>query len=174
MSATQIAIGKIVAVHGIQGAVKIKPYRDGVEDILKTTPLTTQTGDAIALKVVAKSKTNLVAKIKDVGDRNLAMTFIGTELFIPRDAFPVLEEEDSYYITDLIGMDVYVEDACVGRIQDVENYGAGDLLTVQEKQNPLKTLQIPFQKEYILEVDDTQRRVYVDKEFYEALKALNP
>ena len=53
------------------------------------------------------------------------------KLYIDRAELPEVED-DEYYITDLIGMKVVdVDGNLVGRVLNVDNFGAGDLLDIQ-------------------------------------------
>ena len=46
----------------------------------------------------------MVARLKGVADRNAAETLRNTDLFVPRDRLPPIEEADTYYHADLVGL----------------------------------------------------------------------
>ena len=56
----------------------------------------------------------------------------GLELFVPRDALPEPDDEDEFYLTDLVGLTaVDPAGTLLGKVLSVENYGAGDLIEVK-------------------------------------------
>ena len=110
----RILIGKISAVFGIKGEVKILSYCEVAQDI-ENYPLFDDKGNEIKLKISNKNKTIigsnnsgaaiLIAKISGVDDRNTAETLRGKELFVNREDFEELKDNEFYHI-DLIGLDV--------------------------------------------------------------------
>ena len=81
-----------------------------------------------------------------------AEALIGTELYVNRDVLPQLEEEE-YYQTDLIGLDVIEQSSGqnIGKVVGIYNFGAGDILEIKLK-STAKTEMIPFTKQYVPEV----------------------
>ena len=58
------------------------------------------------------------------------MALRGTDLFISRDALPKLGA-DEYYQSDLIGFTVVRNDENIGRVACFQNYGAGDIIELE-------------------------------------------
>lgn len=91
------------------------------------------------------------------------MAMKGTELFVPRSAFPDPEEDDFYY-SDLVGLDVKSTDGKrIGKIIGVEDFGAGTILEIQpvksaENQN---SFYHPFTKIAVPKVDIKAGRVVI-------------
>ena len=69
----------------------------------------------------------VIAKIDGVADRNSAEMLRGIELFINRDELPELKDGE-YYQADLIGMRVIRDGVLLGVVDNIQNYGAGDIL----------------------------------------------
>ena len=69
----------------------------------------------------------IIAKIDGVNDRNSAELLRGIELFINRDELPELKDGE-YYQADLIGMRVVRDGITIGRVDNIQNYGAGDII----------------------------------------------
>ena len=54
-----------------------------------------------------------------------------TDLFVPRDRLPAIEEADTFYHADLVGLAAVSEDgAALGTVSAIHNFGAGDLIEI--------------------------------------------
>ena len=123
-----ILVGKIVAPQGIRGEVRVQTFTDTPVDFkkLKIKSVRFNDGDFKFVRTVPNSNV-IIAKISGTDDRNAAETLRGTELFIERDTLPVLKE-DEFYQADLIGFDVVRDDRKIGIVDCFQNYGAGDII----------------------------------------------
>jgi 16S rRNA processing protein RimM len=53
------------------------------------------------------------------------------KLYIPRARLPKIDEEDTYYHADLIGLDVVTpEGVRIGTVHALHNFGAGDIIEI--------------------------------------------
>lgn len=124
-----ILVGKIVAPQGIRGEVRVQTYTANPADFKNLDvfggPL--QKGDLKFVRLLNPTSTVIIAKIAGVDDRNKAETLRGTELFVNRDSLPELNDGE-YYQTDLIGLTVLRDGQVLGIVDCVQNYGAGDIL----------------------------------------------
>ena len=105
---------------------------------------------------------SVIARLEGIDDRDQAATLIGTEIAVPRDALPE-PEDGQFYWSDLIGMTVVHRDGTeLGRIDDMLETGANDVMIVRGDQERL----IPFIKdEVVLSVELGKKRVNVDWEW---------
>ena len=114
----------------------------------------------------------MLARVSGVNDRDQAQALHGTEIYVPRDALPALEEEETFYHADLIGL--RAEDTAgraVGRVTAVENYGAGDILEIalevtgeitgETAGKGGQSLMLPFTRATVPEVDLAAGRLVV-------------
>lgn len=147
---SKVCLGAIVGVHGIKGEVKVKSFTENDRNIDKYGVLTDQNGRSLEIKVVGHSKELLRVKIKGVDDRNLAQTFIGTQLFADRDVLPPLTNSEEFYQADLIGLDVReaASGDVAGKIVGIYNFGASDILEIKVKHSG-KLEMIPFNHAYV-------------------------
>lgn len=124
----QILIGKIVAPQGIRGEVRVQSFAEKTTDFQKLVVKSSKfnSGDFKFVRVVPKSNV-VIAKINGIDDRNAAEALRGTELFVERDALPDLGENE-YYQADLIGFDVIRNGRKIGVVDCFQNYGAGDII----------------------------------------------
>ena len=123
-----ILVGKIVAPQGIRGEVRVQTFTDTPVDFkkLKIKSMRFNDDDFKFVRTVPNSNV-IIAKISGIDDRNAAETLRGTELFIERSALPDLKE-DEFYQADLIGFDVVRNGTKIGVIDCFQNYGAGDII----------------------------------------------
>lgn len=124
----KILVGKIVAPQGIQGQVRVQSFAQNPMDFNKFNVHSDRfvDGDFRFVRVVPNSNV-VIAKIRGVDDRNMAETLRGTELFILRDALPA-PDDGEYYQADLIGFDVVRGGKKIGVVDCFQNYGAGDII----------------------------------------------
>lgn len=158
-SQDRILIGKITTAHGIKGFVKVQFYGENIDLLDQFGALyTSKSGNStLELEIKNQQKEVWVCAIKGIDDRNQAEALRGTELYIDTELLPELEDDEEFYYNDLIGMCVQsVSGDKIGKITNVENFGAGDLLEI--KLDHGKSFYLPFTETYvpqISKVDDT-------------------
>lgn len=128
MENKRILVGKIVAPQGVRGEVRVQAFTENPMDF-KTLDVKSNVFNDGDFKFVRAlpSSTIIIAKIRGVDDRNTAESLRGTELFIERGALPDLDT-DEYYQADLIGFDVVRGGGKIGTVECFQNYGAGDII----------------------------------------------
>jgi 16S rRNA processing protein RimM len=154
----RIALAAVAGAHGVKGEVRLKLFSDSVDSLSRHKKVYVG-GVERALQSVRAGKTP-VARFGGIIDRSAAEALRGSLVEIDRDALPRLEEGE-YYYADLVGLactDAQGQDW--GRVVAVENYGAGDLLEI-EQQDGRRSL-IPF-KDGIADLEDG--RIVIDPEF---------
>lgn len=84
----------------------------------------------------------------------------GTELAVPRESLPPLEDEDAYYVFQLVGLVVEEEGGRVlGRVHDVLDYPANDVLELDTG------LSLPLVEACVRQVDLHGGRIVVASGF---------
>lgn len=128
MENKRILVGKIVAPQGVRGEVRVQAFTENPMDF-KTLDVKSNAFNDGNFKFVRAlpSSTVIIAKIRGVDDRNTAESLRGTELFIERGALPDLDTNE-YYQADLIGFDVVRGGGKIGTVECFQNYGAGDII----------------------------------------------
>lgn len=162
-----ICLGVITGVKGIRGEVKIKTFTQSPENLTAYGPLYDASGKTVfKVKIVGQAKGQLVARIKDVSDRNQAEALKGTELFVSRDKLPAVDEEDAFYHADLIGLNVVLKEngSLFGKVVQVYDFGAGDMLEVQKEgtTGARNTVLFPFTEQMVPLVDGKNGQIVVD------------
>ena len=106
-----MVLGKITAVYGIKGWVKIYSFTDPMENIFEYQPWRLNVGGTLKeVKVEASKKhgKGLIAKLDGVDDRNIAQTYCGYEILADSGLLPELKEGE-YYWSQLQNLLVYTE-----------------------------------------------------------------
>lgn len=153
-----ISVGAFAGSHGVRGDVRIKSFTD-VPSALFTYPSLHKgaNGPVVKLKLLREAKDGFIARMDGIHNREEAQALKGTQLFVARTEFAVAEDEDEFYLADLIGLEARDEAGTrVGIVRAVENFGAEDLLELVLGK-PLKGLGrhafIPFRKAFVPVVD---------------------
>lgn len=125
----QILVGKIVAPQGIRGDVRVQTYTAHPNDLQKLVLYSPGIADGAFhfIRQLKPGSSMIVAHIDGTNDRNAAELLRGVELFINRADLPVLPDGE-YYHADLIGMRVVRDGLTIGVVDNIQNYGGGDIL----------------------------------------------
>ena len=103
--AERIRVARIGAAHGVRGDVKLWPFTQDPMDVTSYGELETEDGaQRFTIEVLRPAKDFLVARIAGVNDRDAAEKLKNLELFVPRERLPAIEDDDTYYHADLIGL----------------------------------------------------------------------
>ncbi len=122
-----ILIARIVDAHGIRGAVKIVSFAANPDDIKNFRPLRGSDGRDFIITKMKPAKDCFIADLEGVRDRNAAEALKGVDLFVTREQLPA-PAADEIYLADLMGKEVMAGDKNLGRVVGFQNYGAGDLI----------------------------------------------
>ena len=151
-----VTLAVIIGAHGVGGEVRLKVF---AEDVASLKAHKSFNDGALTLKSL-RDGNNVIARFAEIADRTMAEKMRGTELTVPRDALPPLGEGE-YYHTDLIGLPaVSTDGADLGRVVAVENFGAGDVLEIEQADG--KRFMVPMTVEAVPEWGE---RVVVDAGF---------
>jgi 16S rRNA processing protein RimM len=160
--ADRIRVARIGAAHGIRGEVKLWSLTEDPLAVTNYGPLETEDGARrFEIEAARPGKDFLVARIKGIADRDAAETLRNTDLFVPRDRLPPIEEPDTFYHADLIGLTAVGADGKVlGTITAIHNFGAGDLIEIAPAAGG-EPLLLPFTEDVVPEIDLKAGRVVV-------------
>jgi 16S rRNA processing protein RimM len=158
----KIRVARIGAAHGVRGEVKLWSFTEDPLAVADYGPLETENGARqFEIESLRPAKDFLVARLKGVADRNAAEMLRNIDLFVPRERLPAIEDEGTYYHADLIGLSVVTrENAAVGTVLAMHNFGAGDLIEIATAAGG-QTMMLPFTESTVPEVDLAARRIVV-------------
>ncbi|HEY8573658.1 ribosome maturation factor RimM [Phenylobacterium sp.] len=153
-----ILVGRVAGAFGVRGEVRITSYTAEPAALLDYKTLQREDGSpGLTLTSGRPAKGGLVVRATEVETREQAEALRGLKLFIPREALPE-PEEDEFYVTDLIGLDVVTtEGEALGKVRTVHDFGAGDLLEIQPPTGA--SWWLPFTREAVPEVRIAEGKV---------------
>lgn len=155
-----VPLGHISGVHGVKGWVKIHSLTDPREAIFEYEPWLL--GDSLQEVRISEGKKHgnrLIALFEDVNNREAAEDLVHREIAVYREQFPETDT-DEYYWTDLLGLEVKLEDGTpLGKVERLLATGANDVMVVKGDKERL----IPFvQEQYVVEVNLENGQIVVD------------
>lgn len=156
-----ILVGKIVNTHGIKGEVKVYPYTDDIINLskIKEVFFDEKLSDKHKVKSCKIQKNMLIMSYENINVVEEAEKLRDTNIYIIKEDISNLE--DTYYIEDLIGMDVIDEnEQVIGTISYVFNTGANDVYEIKTLDN--KEIYIPAIKDVIKKVDLKSKKMYIE------------
>lgn len=156
-----IQMAVIGAAHGIKGELRVKSFTGDPLALADYGPLYDEAGRAFAIRDIRLQKDIAVVRFKGVDDRSAAEALTGTALFVDRDRLPDDLDDEEFYQTDLIGLDaVDLDDAPIGKVLAVQNFGGGDILEIAR--GGRSTVLVPFTKAAVPGIDISAGKVRID------------
>lgn len=161
----KVTIGRISGLFGVKGWVKVRSYTDPRENIMDYNPWLLRLGeewltfDVEAIQTHGKS---IIAKLRQVADRDEAAGLLQSEIAIEREQLPALADNE-YYWRDLQGLTVLnLSGVVLGKVEYLLETGANDVLVVRRDQ---REILIPYAfGEIVRSVDLANREMRVDWE----------
>ena len=149
-----LKVGVITTTHGVRGEVNVFPTTDDAERFLELEYVLLDTGRELRrldIKNVRFFKNLVILKFDGIDNINDIEKYKGKDLWIPREEAQELGE-DEYYIADLQGLNVVLEDGTeFGTLRDVMETGANDVYIIDSNEHG--EVLLPAIKECILDVD---------------------
>ncbi|MDB5423224.1 MAG: rimM [Phenylobacterium sp.] len=154
-----ILVGRVAGAFGVKGEVRLTAFTADPMALVDYQTLLNEDGSpALTLVGGRVAKGGVVARAKEIETREQAEAARGLKLFISRERLPEPEDEDEYYVADLVGLDVVsAEGEPLGRVKSVHDFGAGDLLEIEPPQGP--SWWLPFTREAVPQVSISERRI---------------
>lgn len=150
--------------YGVAGWVKVAPYNDPQDSILRSCRRWWFAGGGpVAVERARVHAGSVVCKVAGVDDRDAALALRGREILVARADFPAARA-DEFYCVDLVGCEVLASDGrhC-GTVLEVDDHGAHALLRVSREDGGSEL--VPFVAQWVVSVDMAARRVVTDWPF---------
>lgn len=157
-----LEIGQIVNTFGIKGMVKVNPFTDNIRrfDRLKKVYIgKNNEKKEIEIEEVKYHKNMVLIKFKGINNPDEANLLRNKYLYVDRNDEEPLEE-GTYYIVDMLGLDVYTdENKLLGTLDDIYNTGSNDIYVVKNELG--KQILLPAIKDVIKEVNLEEKKMIV-------------
>ena len=138
-----LELGQIVNVKGLKGEVKVNSFTDDntkFERIPKVFLKRKESLKEYEIEKVGYSKNQVIIKFKNINSVEEAETLRNSYIVVDREIFGELPE-GTYYIADLIGLDVYTEsNEYLGKVDDIFSTGSNDVYVVKDELGKQKLL----------------------------------
>lgn len=158
-----LELGQIVNVKGLKGEVKVNPFTENIDrfEELKTVLIKFKNENKeFEIEKVGYHKNQVILKFKGVNTVEEAEKLRNSYILIDRNDLEPLEE-GVYYITDLLGLEVYTEDGTLlGKVDDIYNTGSNDIYVVKDDLGKQKLL--PGIPEVLKNVDLEHGKIIVN------------
>lgn len=130
VSTTDVVVGRIGRPHGVRGEVTVEPRTDEPDVRFAAGHRLYEADRSWEIVASRWHAGRLLLRLEGVADRDAAEALRGTVVRARVDADAEPAAEDEFYDRHLIGLDVRVDGASVGRVSSVV-HGAQDLLEVK-------------------------------------------
>lgn len=166
-----VNVGRITAVYGIKGWVKVHSYTEVAEDLFAFNPWWLKTAQGVKQIEIDEARPHgksFVAHIKGVHDRDVAVQFTGADIAIERDLLPELDEGEFYWsqLEGLVVISRYADQQLrLGKVEKLLETGANDVLVVVADEQSIDQRErlIPYVPEqFVLLVDLAAGELHVD------------
>ena len=147
-----IEAGEIVTTHGVRGEVKVLCWLDDPEMLCEFDRCRID-GREYEMEQVRVQKTCNLVKLSGVETMEDAQALRGKTLELYREDI----DDGVIFAAELIGMEVYSEEQCIGKIREVLDYPGNSVYVVKGEFEYM----IPAVKQFILATDMEHNRMDV-------------
>ncbi len=160
VSDNNILVGIFTGAHGVRGLVKLHSYTEFPDEIADYCPLWDVNGKkSFSFTIKGESKGQFIVEVAGITNREMAEKLAKTKLFISRDRLPEITDDNSFFINDLIGLNIELFDGSpYGEVKAVYNFGAGDILEISPSKGG-KDEMILFSKAAFPEIDLANKKM---------------
>ena len=158
-----VLVGRVSGAFGVRGEVRITAFTADAASLLRYRDLLRADGSpGLTLEGGRVSKPGeIIARAREVATKEAADALRGTTLHVPRKSLPPVEDEDEFYLHDLIGLIAETpEGEPLGHVKAVHDHGAGDILELDPGAGRPTRL-LPFTRAVVPEVRVEEGRLVV-------------
>lgn len=123
-----LEIGKIVSTQGIKGEVRVQPWCDEPQFLCEFDELYFDGGmKPVAIENARVQKNIVIMKLAGTNTVEAAQLLRNKVLYMNRDDVEL--DENTYFVQDLVGLDVFDADSgeMIGKLTEVSATGANDV-----------------------------------------------
>ena len=144
MKLQYIEAGEIVTTHGVRGEVKVLCWLDDPEMLCEFDRCRID-GKEYTMEQVRVQKTCNLVKLKGIDTVEAAQAMRGKTIELYRED----NDDEVIFAAELVGMEVYAEGECIGKIREVLDYPGNSVYVVKGEHEYM----IPAVNQFILSTD---------------------
>lgn len=144
MKLQYLEAGEIVTTHGVRGEMKVLPWADG-PDFLMDFKRVRIGGAEYKVESCRIQKSCNLLKVQGIDTMEAAQTLHGKTVEVYRQDAP----KGMIFVAELIGVDVYTGDKCIGKVTEVMDYPGNKVYVVRGEHEYM----IPAVKAFVLSTD---------------------
>ena len=162
MTDTRVIVGSLGGSFGVKGEVRLKSFCADPAAVADYAPLYTEDGRAFAqIVLTGQLKNGFSAQISGIMTKEDADALRNKSLYADRSVMPPADDGE-YYYADLIGLTVVdTGGTTLGKVKNVIDHGAGDLLEITPPTTP-ETVFLPFTQAAVPTVDIASGKIVAD------------
>ena len=152
-----VLIGKLVNTHGLKGEVRIlsdfkykdKVFIPGMKIYLGKDKVCEE------IKTYRHHKVFEMITMNNYTDINQVLKYKGDYVFANKEDIKLAQNE--YLDEDIIGLNVYVNNRCLGKVRKIENHNGNEILVLNGEKDYL----IPYNFDIILSINLEKKEIMV-------------
>lgn len=149
-------VGKITSTYGLKGAFKIESYLDSVEQFYELDSIYVFGFiEPFKINEIKIKKNSCFISLADINSITESEKLVGLSIYIDKN-FVFNKEENEYYHSDLIGMEVFYNDIKAGTVSDIIKGNVQDILLIVNNGNEAM---VPFIREFVLDINLEERKI---------------
>jgi 16S rRNA processing protein RimM len=156
-----LAVGRVGRPHGLDGSFHVTQPRERVLEAATSLLLADR---EVAIVRHDGTPASPILRLEGIGSREAVEALRGSDLYVPREAAPPLDE-DEWLAEDLVGCRVVDGEARVGVVAKLLPYPSCELLEVQRPEPGAKALLVPLISDAVRSVDVDAQVIDVDLAF---------
>ena len=123
----RINLGTVAKPQGVKGEIKVNPLSDAALRFLNLKKVFIG-GTEYEITACSVRDNGVFLKLKGIDDRNAVEPLRNMPVDADKDDIGELDN-DEYFIDDLIGLKIKMNDVFVGELKDVQSYGSADVFS---------------------------------------------
>ena len=153
-----VLIGRLVNTHGLKGEVRILSSFKYKDRIFKEGMNIYIGKDKVCEEITGYRYHKIFDMItmKGYNDINQVLKYKGDYVFVNKE--DIVLNENEYLDEDIVGLNVYVDDRLLGRVNRIDKHSVNEILVIK---NDEKSYLVPYNFDIILNIDLEKKEMRV-------------
>lgn len=160
---THLQIGTIARPHGVRGEFKVRLHFEGSTALFESSHVVVVPGRGEARRYIVESvrgsNKGPILALEGIVGRDAADELRGAQVWVERAALAPLEDGE-YYLVDLVGCAVFLDEAQIAVVKQVRPDPSVDTMILEMKDG--STAELPIVDAWLKSVDVEAKKVELD------------